>query len=57
MITVMGSMFRVDSGGTPGVISSDSETFWLDNLESEIVGGGACGAPDRDGVSKNGSNK
>jgi len=56
MITVIGSMFRVDSGGTPGVISNDSETFRLDNLEPEIVGG-SCGVPDRGGVSKNGSNK
>ena len=28
-------------------------TLCLDNLESEVVGG-ACGAPDRGGVSKNG---
>jgi len=26
--------------------TDDSETFRLDNLESEVVGG-ACGAPDR----------
>ena len=28
----------------------------MDNFESEVVGG-ACGAPDRGGISKNGSNK
>jgi hypothetical protein len=38
------------------MITGDSETFWLDNLESE-VNGGACGASDRGCVSKNGSNK
>jgi hypothetical protein len=43
----------VGSRGTPGVITDDSETFGQDNLESEVVGG-ACGAPDRGGVSKNG---
>jgi len=32
----------VGSGGTPGVITDDSETFRLDNVESEVVGG-ACG--------------
>jgi len=42
---------QVDSGGTPGVITDDSEIFWLDNLESEIAGvGGACGTADRDDV-------
>ena len=35
------------SGGTSGMVTDDSETFRLDNLESEVVGG-ACGAPDRD---------
>ena len=44
------------SGGTSGMVTDDSETFGLDNLESEVVGG-ACGAPDRSGISKNGSNK
>jgi hypothetical protein len=38
------------------MVTDDSETFRLDNLESEVVGG-TCGAPGRDGVSKNGSNK
>jgi len=37
------------------MVTDDSETFRLDNLESE-VGGGACGAADRSGISKNGSN-
>ena len=50
------SVVQVGTGGTPGVISNDSKTFSLDNLESEIVGG-ACGSPDRSGISKNGSNK
>jgi len=40
----------------PKTITDDSETFWLDNLEFEVVGG-ACGAPYRGSVSKNGSNK
>jgi hypothetical protein len=31
----------VGSGGTSGVFTDDSETFRLDNLESEVVGG-AC---------------
>jgi len=47
---------QVGSGGTPGVITDYSETFRLDNVESEVVGG-ACGAPDRGGISKNGWNK
>ena len=36
------SVVQVDSGGKPGMITDDSETFRLDNLESEVVGG-ACG--------------
>ena len=44
------------NGGVSGMATDDSETFRLDNLESEVVGG-ACGAPDRGGVRKNGSNK
>ena len=36
------SVVQVDSGGTPGVITDDSETFRLYNLESEVVRG-ACG--------------
>ena len=38
---------QVRSGGANGVITGDSEIFRLYNLESE-VGGGACGAADRD---------
>jgi len=40
---------QVVSGGTSGVITDDSETFRMDKLESEVVGG-ACGAADRGGV-------
>ena len=43
-------------GGMSGMVTDVWETFRLDNLESEIVGG-ACGLPERGGVSKNGSNK
>jgi hypothetical protein len=35
----------VGSGGTYGMVTDDSETFRLDNLESEVVRG-ACGGPD-----------
>ena len=38
------------------MLTEDSETFRLDNVESDVVGR-ACGAPDMDGISKNGSNK
>ena len=44
------------SGGTSGVITDDWETLRLDKLESEVAGG-TCGAADRGGISKNGSNK
>jgi hypothetical protein len=37
---------QVGIGGTSGMVTDDSETFRLDNLESEVVGG-ACGAPNR----------
>jgi hypothetical protein len=47
---------QVGNGGMSGMVTADSETFRLDNLESEVVGG-ACGAPDRGGISQNGSNK
>jgi len=47
---------QVGIGGTSGMVTDDSDVFRLDNLESEIVGG-TYGAPDRSGVSKNGSNK
>jgi len=40
---------EVGSEVATGVITDDSETFRLYNLEAEVVGG-ACGAPDRDGV-------
>ena len=43
-------------GGTSGMVTDGSETFRLDNLEFEVVGG-ACGAADSGGISKNGSNK
>jgi len=46
---------RWELGGTSGMVTDDSETFRLDSLESEIVGG-ARGAADRGGISKNGSN-
>jgi hypothetical protein len=36
----------VGSAGASGLVTDDSETFRLGNLESEVVGG-ACGAPDR----------
>jgi len=35
----------VGSGGASGMVIDDSETFRLDNLESELAGG-ACGCPD-----------
>jgi hypothetical protein len=38
----MGWMFRVVQvgiGGASGVVTDDSETFGLDNLESEVAGG------------------
>ena len=44
------------SGGTSGMVTDDSETFRLDNLESEVAEQ-ACGAADSSGISKNGSNK
>jgi hypothetical protein len=36
----------VGSGGTSGMVTDDSETFRLNNLESELVGG-ECGASER----------
>ena len=41
--------------GTLGMVTDDSEIFRLDNLESGLERG-ACGAPDRGGISKNASN-
>jgi hypothetical protein len=38
------------------MVTDDPEIFRLYNLESQVVGG-AFGAPDRDDLSKNGSNK
>jgi hypothetical protein len=35
----------VGNRGTSGMVTDDSETFRLDNLESEVVG--SCGASDR----------
>ena len=46
---------QVGSGGMSGVVTDDSEIFRLLNLESGLVRG-ACGALDRGGISKNGSN-
>jgi hypothetical protein len=44
------------SGGTSGIITDYLKAFRLVNLKSVVVGG-ACGAPDRGGISKNGTNK
>ena len=46
---------QVGSAGTSGMVTKDSESFRLDNLESELVGG-VCGAPGRGSIGKNGSN-
>jgi len=46
----------VKRGGTSGMVTDDSETFRLDNVESEVAGG-ECGAADRGDICKNGSNK
>ena len=47
---------QVGNGGTSGTVTDDSETLRQGNLESESIRG-TCGSPDRDNVSKNGSNK
>jgi hypothetical protein len=47
---------QVGSVSTSGIIADDPDTFGLDNLESEVVGG-TCGTADRGGVSKIGSNE
>jgi hypothetical protein len=53
----IGSMFRELCRGDVGVcLEWLLMTFRLDNFESEVVGG-ARGAPDRSGISTNGSNK
>ena len=49
------SVLQVGSGSTSGMVTDDSETFRLDNLESEVAGR-ACGAADSGDDSKNGSN-
>jgi hypothetical protein len=36
----------VGNGGTPGMITDDSEIFWLDNLESEIDEGAFVNSSD-----------
>jgi len=60
MRTGLGSMFRELRRWVVrvrlGWLGITRETFRLDNVESEVVGG-ACGAADRGGISKNGSNK
>jgi hypothetical protein len=52
----MERVVKVRSGGTAGMVTDDSETFRLDNLECEVAGG-SRGAADRGGISMNGSNK
>jgi len=47
---------QVGCGSTSVIISDDSETLGLDNLEFEVVGG-TCGSADRVSVSQNGSNE
>ena len=47
---------QVGTESAPGMITDDSDTLWLDNLEYELAGG-ACGAVERGGVIKNWSNK
>jgi len=57
MRTGMGWMFRElcrwEVGVRLGWLLINRIQLRLDNLESEVVGG-ACGAPDRGGISKNG---
>jgi hypothetical protein len=43
------------SGGTSRMVTDNSETSRLDNLECEVVGG-ARGAPEMGDIGKNGSN-
>jgi len=45
----------VGSGFTSGIITNNSETLGLDNLEFEAIRG-ICGAPDRGSISYNGPN-
>jgi hypothetical protein len=43
-------VLKLESGSAEGIITDDSETLGLDNLESEVVGG-TCGNADRSGLS------
>ena len=55
----MGWMYRKlciwEVGDTAGMVTDDLETFRLDTLETEVVGG-TCGAANWSGISKKGSN-
>jgi hypothetical protein len=44
------SVVQIGGGGTSGIITGDSETLGLDNLEFEVAGG-KCGAADRGSLS------
>ena len=44
------SVVQFGIGSASGIITDDSETLWLDNLEFEVVGG-TCGNADGSGVS------
>jgi len=44
------SVVQLGSGRASGIITDDSETLGLDNLEFEVVGG-TCGNADRSGLS------
>ena len=46
VVSMLREMCLLGSGGMSGVVTDDSETFRLGNLESEVVGD-ACGAADR----------
>ena len=47
---------QVGSEGTSGMITDDSATFRVGNVESEVFRV-ACATPDRGSLSNNGSNK
>lgn len=47
---------QVGSGGMSGMVTSYLKTFRLVNFKSVVVEG-ACGAPGRGGISKNGMNQ
>jgi hypothetical protein len=36
-------------GGVPGLVANDAETFGLQNLQTEVVGG-CCVAPNRGSI-------